>query len=119
MRRDEVQVYPNTPLGDLVVLLIGQDYRAVPVVDETMRVVGIVTNGDLVQRGGLAMRLELLATVSRETIQQELAALAAHGRTTADVMTREVVTVPSDLSLLEAARLMAHRRLKRLPVVDA
>jgi len=64
------------------------------------------------------MRLELLATVSREAIQQALAALAAQGRAAADVMTREVVTVPSDLSVLEAARLMAHRRLKRLPVVD-
>jgi CBS-domain-containing membrane protein len=119
MRRDVVQVHPDTPLRDLVELLIGQDYRAVPVVDETGRVVGIVTNGDLVERGGLAMRLELLATVSRETIQQELAALAAQGRTTADVMTREVVTVPSNLSVLETARLMAHQRLKRLPVIDA
>src|SRR5207249_3003773 len=118
MRRDVVQVHPDTPLRDLVEFLIGQDYRAVPVVDESGQVVGIVTNGDLVERGGLAMRLELLATVSRETIQQELAALTAHGRTTADVMTREVVTVPSDLSVLETARLMAHRRLKRLPVVD-
>jgi CBS domain-containing protein len=119
MRRDVVQVHPDTPLRDLVELLIGQDYRAVPVVDERGRVVGIVTNGDLVGRGGLAMRLELLATVSRETIQQELAALATNGRTTADVMTREVVTVPSELSVLETARLMARRRLKRLPVVDA
>src|SRR5438132_9948759 len=118
MRRDVVQVHPDTPLRDLVELLIGQDYRAVPVVDASGRVVGMVTNGDLVGRGGLAMRLELLATVSRETIQQELAARAAQGRTTADVMTCEVVTVPSDLSVLETARLMARRRLKRLPVVD-
>jgi CBS domain-containing protein len=34
-------------------------------------------------------------------------------------MTREVVTVPPALSVLEAARLMTHRLLKRLPVVDA
>src|SRR5262249_4355981 len=119
MRRDVVQVHPEAPLYDLTELLIGQDYRAVPVVDAAGCVVGIVTNGDLVERGGLAMRLELLATVSREIIQQELAALAAQGRTAADVMTREVVTVPADLSVVETARLMAHRRLKRLPVVDA
>jgi PII-like signaling protein len=81
MRRDVVQVHPETPLGELVELLVGQDYRAVPVVDAEGRVVGIVTNGDLVERGGLAMRLELLATVSREAIQQALAALATQGRT--------------------------------------
>lgn len=118
MQRDVVQVHPDTPLGELVELLVGQDYRAVPVVDAAGQVVGIVTNGDLVERGGLAMRLELLATGSREAIQQELAALATNGRTTADVMTREVVTVPPEFSVLEAARLMSRRRLKRLPVVD-
>src|SRR6266508_3178579 len=119
MNRDVVRVHPETPLKELVGLLIGRDYRAVPVVDEAERVVGIVTNGDLVERGGLAMRLELLATASREAIQQELAGLSADGRTAADVMTREVVTVPPDISVLEATRVMTQRRLKRLPVVDA
>jgi CBS domain-containing protein len=119
MSRDVVSVRPETPLKDLVGLLLGRDYRAVPVVDEAERVIGIITNGDLVQRGGLAMRLELLATASREAIQRELAALAENGQAAADVMTREVVTVAPDVSVLEAARLMAQRRLKRLPVVDA
>src|SRR5262249_14550080 len=119
MSRDVVRVHPETPLGALVELLVGRDYRAVPVIDATERVVGIVTNGDLVERGGLAMRLELLATASRETLQQALAALATDGRTAADVMTRDVVTVLPDLSVLEAGRLMAQRRLKRLPVIDA
>ncbi len=118
MSHDVVRVRPETPLKDLVELLIGRDYRAGPVVDEAERVVGMITNGDLVERGGLAMRLELLATASRAAIQRELAGLAANGRTAAQVMTREVVTVAPDMSVLEAAHLMAQRRLKRLPVVD-
>src|SRR5687767_676641 len=65
MSRDVARVYPNTPIKDLVELLVGRDYRAVPVVDEAERVVGIVTNGDLVERGGLAMRLELLSSATR------------------------------------------------------
>jgi CBS-domain-containing membrane protein/PII-like signaling protein len=119
MRGEVATVRQETLIQALVELLIGRDYRAVPVVDAAERVVGIVTNGDLVERGGLAMRLELLATASQEAIQRELAALAASGRTAAEVMTREVVTIPPDQSVLEAARLMAQRRLKRLPVVDA
>lgn len=119
MTREVVRVHPETLLGELVQLLVGQEYRSVPVSDAAERVVGIVTNGDLVARGGLAMRLELLATAARDRLQQALAALTANGRTAADVMTREVVTVPPDLSVLETARLMAQRRLKRLPVVDA
>jgi CBS-domain-containing membrane protein len=100
-------------------LLIGHDYRAVPVVDEADRLVGIVTNSDLVERGGLAMRLELLSTASRDIIQRELEALTANGRTAADVMTRDVITAQPDMSVLDAARRMADRHLKRLPVVDA
>ncbi len=119
MSRGVVRAHPETSIETLVDLLLGRDYRAVPVIDATERVVGIVTNGDLVERGGLAMRLELLATAGSETRQQTLAALAAHGLTAAEVMTRDVVTVPPDLSVLEATRLMAQRRLKRLPVVDA
>lgn len=119
MSHDVARVYPETPIGALVELLAGRDYRAVPVVDAAERVVGMVTNGDLVDRGGLAIRLELLATANRDTLQHALAALAASGRTAAEVMTREVVTVPPELSVLETARLMTQRRLKRLPVVDA
>jgi CBS domain-containing protein len=119
MTRDVVRVHPETPLKALVELLVGHDYRAVPVVDQGERVVGIITNGDLVERGGLTMRLELLATASREAIQRELASLAANGRTAAEVMTGAVVTVLPDLSVVEAAHLMTQRRLKRLPVVDA
>ncbi len=118
MNREVLRVRPDTSLKDLVGLLIGRDYRAVPVVDEAERVIGIITNGDLVQRGGLAMRLELLATASREAIQRELATLAENGHMAAEVMTHEVVTVAPDISVLDAARLMAQRRLKRLPVVD-
>jgi CBS domain-containing protein len=114
-----MQVRPESSLKDLVGLLIGRDYRAVPVVDEADRLVGIITNGDLVERGGLAMRLELLSTASRDTIQRELEALTTNGRTAADVMTREVITAQPDMSVLEAARRMAQQRLKRLPVVDA
>jgi CBS domain-containing protein len=118
MSRDVERVHPETPLKEVVKLLLGRDYRAVPVVDEGELLVGIITNGDLVERGGLAMRLELLATASREAIKQELANLATNGRTAAEGMTRQVVTVLPDLSILETARLMAQRRLKRLPVVD-
>jgi CBS-domain-containing membrane protein/PII-like signaling protein len=119
MNREVVRVRPETPLNDLVGLLIGRDYRAVPVIDEAERVVGIITNGDLVERGGLAMRLDLLATASREAIQRELAALAASGRTATEVMTRTVVTALADMSVVDAARLMAQCKLKRLPVVDS
>src|SRR5581483_2065004 len=91
--RNPVAVSPATPLSELVRLLVGREYRALPVVDADQHVVGIVTSSDLVERGGAPLRLELLGALSPDALATELQALEAAGRSAADVMTREVVTV--------------------------
>jgi CBS domain-containing protein len=101
----------------VVELVIGKTYRAVPVVEDG-RPVGIVTNGDLVHRGGLGVRLDLLRFLDRPEIHEVLERLSQQNRTAADVMTRDPVTVSASASLPAAAEVMARRRLKRLPVVD-
>jgi len=118
MTRNPVRVRPELPLRDAVEILVGRDYRALPVVDAQDRVVGIVTNSDLVERGGLRARIELLGVLTAEQLAAELAAVEK-GKTVADVMTQPAVTVGPRTSLADAAHLMVMRRLKRLPVVDA
>lgn len=51
MSRDVASVHLATSVGDLVRLLLERGLRAVPVVDDHHHVVGIVTDGDLLQRG--------------------------------------------------------------------
>jgi CBS domain-containing protein len=118
MSREAATVQRSTPLREVVELMLGKIYRAVPVV-EGGRPVGIVTNGDLVHRGGLGVRLELLGSLDQPGLHEVLERLSDQSRTAADVMTPDPVTVPESASLPEAAELMARRRLKRLPVVDA
>jgi CBS domain-containing protein len=118
MTREPKFVQEATPLAEVVELLVWRLYRALPVVDADKRVVGIVTNGDLVQRGGLNLRTELLHTLQPEDLEHQLARLAEHGRTAADVMSSDVVTVKGYSPLSDAAHIMASRKLKRLPVVD-
>lgn len=113
---------PETSLHDLAVLLLRERLRAVPVVDTGRRVVGIITNGDLVERGGLPLRLELLGALGdpeRPEVAAHLTGLHGQGRTAASIMTQDVVTIAPDALAAEAAKLMLERRLKRLPVVDA
>jgi CBS domain-containing protein len=118
MTRDVVAVRPNTPLAELVMTLVQRPFRAVPVIDDERRVVGIVTNGDLVRRGGLPVRLELLQTFETEQIRDQLARLAVPHRTVEEIMTSPAVTVRPELDVRHAAELMIRRKLKRLPVVD-
>lgn len=118
MTHDPATVRPETPLSQVVELLVWRLYRSLPVVDDDQHVVGIVTNSDLVARGGLSLRTELLHTLETGALQSELARLNERGGSAKDVMTQHVVTVNTQASLNEAAHTMAMRALKRFPVVD-
>jgi CBS domain-containing protein len=116
MTRAVTVVRPTTPLGEIVDRMTEQRLRAVPVVDERDVVVGIITNGDLVERGGLVARLELLAALDGAAPAAGLA--DAPARTAADIMTRDPVTIGPDAPSQQAVELMLQRGLKRLLVVD-
>lgn len=118
MTREVVVVHPETPVGEVVRTLLGRNYRALPVVDDAGILVGIVTNTDLIERGGLTARLELLAALGGPALERELAASGVRGKTVGDVMNREVLRVLPGERLDRAAHLMADRKIKRLPVVE-
>jgi SulP family sulfate permease len=117
MRRDVTSVSKDAPLREVVESMLLHGHRSLPVVERGAPV-GIITNGDLVQRGGLGVRLELLRGMAWPDVRAELDALGGAARTAADVMTPSPVTVGAGTSLRRVAQLMARRRLKRLPVVD-
>lgn len=118
MSREVVSVTMDTPVRTLIETMLGKDYRAVPVVQDG-KPIGLITNTDLLARGGLTIRVDLLPSLERPELHAELERLTKGARTAANVMTAAPVTVASSLPLPKAAELMAHRRLKRLPVVDA
>ncbi len=116
MSRDVASVQPDMPLRDVAELMLGKGHRVVPVVDGG-RLVGIITNGDLVERGGLNVRLELLRTMAPADIHTLLDRLSHGGQVAEDVMTKEPVSVPEFTPLPAIAEIMSRRRLKRLPVL--
>jgi CBS domain-containing protein len=97
--------------------MLGGSYRAVPVV-EGGKPIGIITNTDLVRRGGLDARLELFASLGEPERRASLERLQSAGRVAGDVMTPRPISVEASTPLRRIAALMAQRRLKRLPVVD-
>jgi CBS domain-containing protein len=117
MSRDVTFVAPTAPLREVVETMLVKGRRALPVVAGG-KVMGIITNGDLVKRGGLGYRLELLRGMAWAEVHAHLAGLAGAAKTAADVMTPHPVTVRTSTPLRRVARHMAERRLKRLPVLD-
>ena len=59
MTRAVASVQPGSRINNVVVLLIDRALRALPVVDAGRRVVGIITDGDLLARGGMDLSVEL------------------------------------------------------------
>ncbi|RCK77941.1 MAG: histidine kinase [Candidatus Ozemobacter sibiricus] len=115
MTADPTVVAPETPLAEAVRLLLARGFNGLPVVDARRRPVGILTQGDLMTRGGVPLRLGLLSEFASDQQSEALARLA--GRTVAEIMTSPVMTVAADQPLSEAVKMMLDRGLKRLPVV--
>ncbi|MBK8985068.1 MAG: DUF190 domain-containing protein [Chloroflexi bacterium] len=118
MRTEVILVGPDTPVAEVVTLLLQKGYRSLPVVDGNGRLQGIITDGDLLRRAGLSMRLDLQAELPPADWQRQLADLRAQGGTAIDLMTSPVITISSTAPLRQAVEQMTAHNLKRLPVVD-
>ena len=116
MTRDPERVTAGTPLSDVVRLLLSSIFTGLPVVDKKNRPVGVITQGDLIRKGGLPMRLGLLAESDQDRLKSVLNQQAA--RKAAEVMTSPAVMIGADRPLAEAVERMLTKNVKRLPVVD-
>lgn len=118
MSREVHTVRPDTPLAEAVELLLDKVYRTLPVVDETRRVVGILTDGDLLGRAKL-LATSVQRELSQAEVSRELQQIRQSGQTVSQVMTPDPVTVRPETPITQAVNLMVERDVKRLPVVDA
>lgn len=100
-------------------LMAERKVSALPVLDEEDRMIGIVSEGDLVRRAELGT--EITGSWWLLALAQDAAAdyRKTHGRTVSDVMTPRVVTAAPTTPLREVAQLMEKHRIKRLPVLEA
>jgi CBS domain-containing protein len=109
----------GTPFKDLVRRLGGHRISGLPVVDEGDRVLGVVSETDLMLRQATEpTRQSWIAGLRRLRHDVRVTTVMRHARTAGGVMTAPAVTVLADATVSEAARLMAARRVERLPVVD-
>jgi len=119
MVRDVVTVHADTEVADAVKLLAEHDISALPVVDDGGRLIGIISEADLLHRAEIgtekhrAWLLESLTAAS--TLAEEFA--KSHGKKVGEVMTEGVVTASEDTPLAEIASLFERKRIKRVPIV--
>jgi acetoin utilization protein AcuB len=108
MSSPAVTITPNTTLQDALNLMHEHRFRRLPVVDEKGRLVGIVSERDLLYASPppatLLNGLELNHVLSKLQIEE--------------VMTQDVITTTPDAFVEDVARLMVENKIGGLPIVD-
>jgi CBS-domain-containing membrane protein len=109
-------VQPSTQFKSIVRILRTNRIGAVPVVDASDRVVGVVSETDLLPKEEpvSARSHHLLESKANRELRRKALGLIA-----ADLMTTPAITVSPETSLRDAARTLVEHRISHLPVVDA
>jgi CBS domain-containing protein/PII-like signaling protein len=111
-------VSPDAPVREVVETLLHEKAHGAVFVVENGAPIGVITSSDLVRRGGVAMRVDLLAALDATELHAELLRMQANPRTAREVMTARPIAVKESSRLVDVAGVMAKSRVKRVPVVN-
>ena len=115
-----VTVSESSTVRDVANILIAKHISAVPVVDRAGKLVGIVSEADLIHRHEVGTERPASWWLSLISGESALAAEYVQSHTTKveDVMTRDVQTAHPDRPLHEIADLLEEKHIKRVPIVN-
>ena len=119
MVQDVVTIGPNESVALAARLMTENDVSALPVVDTNGRLVGIISEADLLRREEIDTATRRPWWLETMTPAATLAAEFAksHGKRVADLMSENVISVGEDASLNEIAAILERNRIKRVPIV--
>lgn len=119
MTRNVQSVSPDLSVEEVANFMLARRISAVPVLDGSGNLVGMVSEGDLMRRAELGTEKHrswwLRLFVGTDYQAHEF--VRTHGRKARDVMTRKVVTVTEDTPIADIVALLEEHRIKRVPVM--
>lgn len=120
MTPNVITVTPQTEVQEIVELMIKNRISALPVVDGENRVIGMVSEGDLMRRveNQTDRRDSWWLTALFSASNDADSYIKSRGRRAEDVMTRDVLTITEDTPLYKIAQLLEKNHIKRVPVVS-
>jgi CBS-domain-containing membrane protein len=121
MTKDVITVKPESTVEALARLLMDNKISGVPVVDEEKKIIGIVTENDLISKNKrlhipTIMRLfDAFILLGSGRMEDEIKKMAA--TIVDEICTKKVLTIQEDLSLEDIATIMAEQHIHLLPVL--
>jgi CBS domain-containing protein len=116
MTTDVVTVREETGYKEIVETMAVLGISAVPVVDDDARVIGVVSEADLLLKVEYAGLQPELSVLRRRRVRTAM--MKANGDMAGDIMTAPATVVSPDETIAVAAKRMDTEKVKRLPVVD-
>jgi CBS domain-containing protein len=115
-----ITVSPHASVKEVAKIFLERHISAVPVVDEKGKLVGIISEGDLLHRAEAGTERRhpwwLRAFIGPDALAAEYT--KAHTRKVADAMTRKVVTASPETPLHEVAAVLEKNAIKRVPIME-
>jgi CBS domain-containing protein len=120
MTTNVITVAEDATAQEAAALMLRYRVSALPVIDRSGRLVGIVSEGDLMRRAELGTERERSWWLELLTPNSILATdyVKAHGRKVGEVMTRKPITAAPDTSINAIALLLEKHAIKRVPILD-
>ena len=120
MVRDVITIGPRDTVAHAAKLIAQNDVSALPVIDDHGRLVGLISEGDLMNREEIGTEIHhpwwIEAVTPGATLAAEFA--RSHGKRVEEVMSENVITATEDTSLADIAALLERNRIKRVPIVQ-
>ncbi|WP_346797231.1 CBS domain-containing protein [Halomonas sp. Bachu 37] len=119
MTQNVITVEPDTQVRDIARLLLENRISAVPVVNAEGRVLGIVSEGDLMRRveNGTDQHKSWWLKSIFAGANDAGSYVKSHGRKASEIMTPNPLTIEETMDLGDVARLLEKHHIKRVPVV--
>jgi CBS domain-containing protein len=119
MTHQVLAVDPEAPLVQAIRLMTQHKVSGLPVVSSDGRIVGILTEGDLLRRVETGTEGKQAGWLTNLLLPGRIADnyVTTHARRVNEVMTSEVITISEDTPLQEVVALMQRHHVKRLPVI--
>lgn len=113
MTRNVVSLRKHAQFKDILHVMRERKFSAFPVLDASDKVVGVVSEDDLLVKEGYRSGEPVAGFLMRHADKAKAAGLTA-----AELMTRPAITIDPEATVAEAARTMHAKHVKRLPVVN-
>lgn len=116
MTKDVISVEKFESVMTVADILSGRNISGIPVVDKEKKVIGIVTQADILSMVGVRKEQTFKDLVKHMIGERPIERRT--GDIVADIMTAPALTTRSDANIAEIAQIMDEKKIRRLPVVD-